>query len=497
MMGGILVFSFIAVYQKHILPSVIDTAKSIVVILISITIGIACWIYMIYLTLPDRLKKRIGVERESLFILLSIISISITFISNLLLYVDVVSLLTALIILCGALVTMVIGIAIREDILFIRAISIALEYRKYKPMKTKQLINLFVAVFIILFVVIILYLLVVTFVNVALVMKMLKENIVIILVIMVQLLIVMFILFKLLSFIQQSPKTEKPFFRYHLEWNLPKIVTIMFSGVLASIFLMLLILTLVGILPYKRHVWDFGVLTILTALGPYCIYELVQLSKRKKIEAELPSFLNDLAESTRAGITLFNAIIIASRGRYGALTPEIKKMAQQLSWGISLREVLEMFSERVDTPLVKRFVSIVTEASRTGGNIGDVITACARDATDVKLLEHEQRTNMVMYLLVVYIAFGVFLLTAIVLCASFLPEFAKVGGIGKPGTQFYVPKINVDEYINLFYIGTLMQGFGGGIVAGLMIDRRFVTGLQHSLIMLIVGHIVFRIVIGL
>ena len=53
-----------------------------------------------------------------------------------------------------------------------------------------------------------------------------------------------------------------------------------------------------------------------------------------------------------------------ANSEYGALNPEIKKMSDQLSWGIAFEDVLKMFADRVGTPLVKRAVSLVSEANK-------------------------------------------------------------------------------------------------------------------------------------
>ena len=62
-------------------------------------------------------------------------------------------------------------------------------------------------------------------------------------------------------------------------------------------------------------------------------------------------------------------------------------MATQISWGISFGEVLEMFTERVKSPIVTRAVTMVDEANRAGGRISDILLAAAYDAREIKALE--------------------------------------------------------------------------------------------------------------
>src|SRR5439155_888444 len=72
----------------------------------------------------------------------------------------------------------------------------------------------------------------------------------------------------------------------------------------------------------------------------------------KQVERRLPDFLRDVAEAGRFGMTLAEAIVVSSGGRYGKLTPEIKKMAAQITWGVPATEALRLFATRVKTPMV-------------------------------------------------------------------------------------------------------------------------------------------------
>ena len=56
------------------------------------------------------------------------------------------------------------------------------------------------------------------------------------------------------------------------------------------------------------------------------------------------------------------AVQTLATSEYGALNDEVKKMSDQLSWGIKFSDVILQFAERVGTPLVKRAISLISEA---------------------------------------------------------------------------------------------------------------------------------------
>ena len=86
---------------------------------------------------------------------------------------------------------------------------------------------------------------------------------------------------------------------------------------------------------------------IAIATAPYSIYKFLEFKKIKAYEKEFPNFLRDIAESQRAGLSVLQAIRLASKSDYGRLTDEIKKINNQLSWNIPLEKVLHNFSKRM------------------------------------------------------------------------------------------------------------------------------------------------------
>jgi flagellar protein FlaJ len=225
-----------------------------------------------------------------------------------------------------------------------------------------------------------------------------------------------------------------------------------------------------------------------------------KLSRISKIEDRLPDFLRDVAEAGRFGMTPPDAIIVASHGRYGLLTEEIKKMASQLEWGVPVATALLLFEERVPTPLVRRVVSIVTRANEAGGNVADVLTMVAHDTREVQLSNEARQISMLTYVTVIYIAFYVFLVTIYIMAAVFLPQMVTAGqgisasslsGAGAVNLEFsFVPALFI-----AFMLAVIVHAVGDGIMAGVLFSGRMSEGLQHATIMLLSGWAIMRFVV--
>ncbi|MGI0132718.1 MAG: type II secretion system F family protein [Thermoplasmata archaeon] len=288
-----------------------------------------------------------------------------------------------------------------------------------------------------------------------------------------------------------------------------EMIALILGGVVAVALFALAVLNAVGTFDLEirpgegsglNPALDFMVLGIIALIGPYGIIMSAKLRRVQRIEERLPDFLRDVAEAGRFGMTLPDAIVVASRGRYGLLTAEIKKMASQLEWGVPVATALRLFEQRVPTPLVMRVVSIITRANEAGGNVADVLTMVAHDTRESQLSAQARQISMLTYVTVIYIAFFVFLVTIYIMAAVFLPQMIAAGeGIsssalssgGAVNLQFgFVPILFI-----AFLVAVIVHAVGDGLMAGVLYNGRLADGMQHATIMLVTGWLIMRFVV--
>jgi len=249
---------------------------------------------------------------------------------------------------------------------------------------------------------------------------------------------------------------------------------------------------------------DYVALGLMAICGPYGFYTTRKHKKIKEIESRLPDFLRDVAEAGRFGMTLAEAVKVASRGRYGGLTPEIRRMAAQIDWGVPAAEAMRLFAERVDTPLTNRMMAIIIKANDAGGNVADVLTMVAHDAREVMLSEEERKISMATYTVVIYVSFVVFIATIFILNTTFLPKMEEAGRSVAEGAEAagienmpatiqtaVIPTIQL-----IFIVSVVVHAFGDGLLAGVLQDGRIANGMRHSFIMLVIGVIGTRLIAG-
>jgi archaeal flagellar protein FlaJ len=250
----------------------------------------------------------------------------------------------------------------------------------------------------------------------------------------------------------------------------------------------------------SQHWIHFLCIGLLVAVGPYGFYMAREHRRIRLMEERFPDFLRDIASSHKGGLTLTQATVIASRGEYGPLSPEVQKMADQLKWNVSFNEALQRFSDRVRTPLVQRAVDLILQANRSGGATTDVLLAAARDARELKSLENDRRLSMSLYTVVIYVTFFVFLGVVAVMYSQFIPQLVasseaaaesarELGGVSVGGIGGEV--LRIEDFQLFYFLAAITQGLGDGIVAGLMGQGKAVLGLRHSFLMVLLSYLTF------
>jgi archaeal flagellar protein FlaJ len=294
------------------------------------------------------------------------------------------------------------------------------------------------------------------------------------------------------------------------EEGLSREMILLIAGALAAVVLWIVaVLNYVGVVTIllapgeptgANPAIDFFVLGMLCLIAPYGFAMTAKLRKISKIEERLPDFLRDVAEAGRFGMTLPDAIVVASTGRYGLLTDEIKKMASQIEWGVPVAQALELFEQRVPTPLVQRVVSIVTRANEAGGNVADVLTMVAHDTREAQLAQQARQISMLTYVTVIYISFFVFLVTIYIMAAVFLPQMITAGqGISSSSLASAGAITLAFNFVPVlflaFMVAVIVHAVGDGIMAGVLFNGRVAEGLQHATIMLATGWLIMRFVV--
>jgi flagellar protein FlaJ len=206
----------------------------------------------------------------------------------------------------------------------------------------------------------------------------------------------------------------------------------------------------------------------------------------------MPLLVRGVAESQETGMTLIRALekVVDNKMVSGPLSKEVKQLVIEMSWGTSFEDALTHFKNRINSPIVNRFCVLVLEASRSGGTIKKVFTATSGFMEEMKEIDRDTSAQMKPYIIVIYAAFAVFIVTAILLVRSF---FAPM-----EGSQQIMSNVAVggtSGFKDFFYQDMLVSGLTGGLMAGKIGERRVASGMKHSILLLLIGYLIFLMTI--
>jgi flagellar protein FlaJ len=249
----------------------------------------------------------------------------------------------------------------------------------------------------------------------------------------------------------------------------------------------------ISVLFKTTSVDDVAVFAVLICIVPLAFLDLKEGLRVNNLENALPNFFRDLAGMNDSGMTLPNAVHLVASAEYGSLTPHIRKLDNEMSWGVGFVEALYHFGTNLGTGLADRSVDLIAKASRAGGDVSEVLRAAAKDTFEVVNLRQERSNNMIIYVIIVLVAFAVFLFVIAILVSSFLTTMATAGATATAsGARGFGGIIDLFLYKRLFSHAAMLQAFFSGLVAGQMGEGRFIGGLKYSAVMLFLAWVTFR-----
>lgn len=262
-----------------------------------------------------------------------------------------------------------------------------------------------------------------------------------------------------------------------------------------TIFLVSLGVSLIISVPLIIVVWPnmiflayVVVLFLSISLGPLLTYNYFEQLRLKDMEKHLPSFLQMVAENKRSGLSLPTAISNAASINHGALTKDVKKMANQLSWGVPLPDVLKMFQKRTKKSVyINRAIGILLESYYSGGDVAATLDAISNSINTLKEVEAERDSVLREQVIIIYAIHFIFVGIIIAMYKIMLPLLAVQGTSGASLFGASVQAPDVDYFKTLFFITLVIQSVSNGLVAGEAREGNLSASVKHIAIMLVVS----------
>ncbi len=240
-------------------------------------------------------------------------------------------------------------------------------------------------------------------------------------------------------------------------------------------------------------------LAFLVALVPFILGIMKETKKEQEIGEMFLEFSRNLAESVSTGTPISKSIIHMSKKNYGALTPHVKKLANQIGLGIPMNRALQTFADDIDNKPIKRAVALIMEAEKAGGEIDYILASVANSIAEVEKLKKERKAAVYNLIVQGYIIFFIFIGIMLVMEFKILPLTYGSGAAGifsadlslvDTGVKMGTEGIGVKEVSRMFLYLLLVQGFFAGLTIGKLSEGSLKAGIKHSFALTITAFLI-------
>ncbi|MFH0987206.1 MAG: type II secretion system F family protein [Candidatus Micrarchaeota archaeon] len=163
-----------------------------------------------------------------------------------------------------------------------------------------------------------------------------------------------------------------------------------------------------------------------------------------QIEKQLPFALRHMSIEIRAGIGIFKTMSSIANSNYGALSTDFKWILSQIEKGVSTEDAFEGWANRTRSRSVKRVVSHLVRALRTGGNLSEVMVTIAEDVTfdrKTKIADYAQKLNLI----------GLFFMMFSVVFPAMITVLTAVGSSPTIASSVSMFNVFTPEFLMLMY----------------------------------------------
>ncbi len=240
----------------------------------------------------------------------------------------------------------------------------------------------------------------------------------------------------------------------------------------------------------------------LATIVPVTLLHLKEVQRKDNIDKNLPLFLLALSSAVQSGANLIRAIETTADRNMGPLTPELKNLRANISWGMPIEDAFENFSARTGTKMSRRVSTLLEMALKIGGDIRSNLEMIQQHVTDLQNLEKDRKASLAPYTYTIYISFAVFLGIAVILSSQFFSEFLKVqemlldapGGANADGMFSSIINMDIAALNSILFNMSIIEAIFGGLAAGKIGSGNYVSGIKHIIVMVVMAVAAFMFI---
>ncbi len=262
-------------------------------------------------------------------------------------------------------------------------------------------------------------------------------------------------------------------------------------GIIAGIVVIALSFLAFGSRFFFFIIW-FG---ILIGVSPFVFTTIQKTRIAGQKEEMFLEFTRNLVESVKTGTPISKSITNMRKKPFGVLSKHVEKLANQISIGIPLKSALQTFAGDINNNTITRTITLIGQAERAGGNIGEILEAVAKAVSTADKLKKERKATVSTLAVQGYIIFFVFMIIVLVMQFYIIPMIsgiATVGTLGVSGVTTGAETQALDVSRAFLYL-LIIQGLFSGLTIGKLSEGNIKAGIKHSFALVVLSFLVATI----
>jgi len=224
-------------------------------------------------------------------------------------------------------------------------------------------------------------------------------------------------------------------------------------------------------------------ITLFIATAPAAVVNSKISKRRTSIEFGINSFLRDLTEVRKTGLSPEKCIESLSNRDYGQFSHELRKISSEISWGVPVKKVIVDFIKRTKSWMTQIIMFLLVETIDVGGGTIAMIESLARFNNLTHEVEKEKKMAVRPYIMMPYFA-AILLVATTTMMIGFT---ASTLSVGAPGQAAASGGKDLGPMITTFVTSCIFHSYLIGIVAGKISEESIAAGFKHASLLVIVA----------
>jgi flagellar protein FlaJ len=190
----------------------------------------------------------------------------------------------------------------------------------------------------------------------------------------------------------------------------------------------------------------------------------------------ITSFLRDLVENRKTGLSPEKCIQILSHRDYRGFSKYLKRISAEIGWGWPLPEILKDFRNKVKSWLAQIDIFLLIDSIDIGGGTQESLESLAEFSESMGEIEKQRRGALAPLFIVPYIGAGLLTMTSVMMLQFFNDMLALA--------STSLPLIDLNRTL---LTPLIFHSYMLGMVTGKITTGRVSAGFKHAIILVLVS----------